>query len=117
MTRLERSDRIAQFVLVAAVVAGCVSPFALGAWNESSPPNPQASAPLFARFDSNHDGVISVAEASQIPGLAAVFDRADLDRDGRLSRAEFISAQQLMPSAGVSSDGIGLSVQLALGDL
>ncbi|HEX4325711.1 MAG TPA: hypothetical protein VH105_02780 [Burkholderiales bacterium] len=117
MTRLERSDRIAKFVLIAAVAAGCASPFALGAWNESDQSNPQASGRLFAGFDSNHDGVISVAEASLIPGLTAVFGHADLDQDGRLSRVEFIAAQGLIPSAGASNAGVGVPVQLALGKL
>jgi len=117
MTRLERSDRIAHFLLIAAVVAGCASPFALGAWNEPDQSNPQASARLFARFDSNHDGVIGAAEAAQIPGLAAVFARADVDHDGRLSRTEFMSAQRLMPAATVSGDGVAVPVQMALGDL
>lgn len=116
MTRLERSDRIAQFVLITAIAAGCASPFAFGAWNESDQPNPQVSARLFNRFDTNRDGVISAAEARQVPGLNAVFARADGDQDGRLSRAEFIAAQGLMPVGG-PDQGVAVPVQLALGDL
>ncbi|MDB5803370.1 MAG: hypothetical protein JWN73_692 [Betaproteobacteria bacterium] len=116
MTRLERSDRIARFVLITAVAAGCVSPFALGAWNAADQPNPQVSARLFNRFDTNRDGVISAAEARQVPGLNAVFTRADGDRDGRLSRTEFVAAQGLMPLAA-SDEGVAVPVQLALGEL
>lgn len=118
MTRLERSDRIAQFVLITAVIAGCVSPFALGAWNEESDqPKPQASARLFSRFDSNHDGAISAAEAAQVPSLIAVFARADVNQDGRLSRTEFISAWGLLPAVAVSNNGVTAPVQLALGEI
>jgi len=109
MTSLERSDRIAHFVLIAAIIAGCVSPFALGAWKESDQPNPRISARMFTRFDINRDGVIDAAEARQVPGLDAVFSRADADRDGKLSRSEFFSAQTLMQDSALADPGNGIA--------
>jgi len=43
----------------------------------------------FAELDADHDGYIGRDDASGWARLAQAFDRFDVDRDGRLSRAEF----------------------------
>lgn len=56
-----------------------------------------AAAPALARepgvefdlLDLDHDGYLSLAEAAGIADLVTRFDRADENRDGRLSPVEF----------------------------
>ena len=107
MSRLEQTDRIARVTLIAAVAMACVSPFALGALKDADQIDEHVSARLFKHLDGNHDGALDWSEAHQVPGVAVVFNRADTDRDGRLSRSEFLQAQSMgqrlivMPASGV----------------
>lgn len=48
-----------------------------------------AAAPTFAALDANHDGKISVHEASANDEVFVVFKKLDADRDGDLTAAEF----------------------------
>jgi Ca2+-binding EF-hand superfamily protein len=48
-----------------------------------------AALPAFNDVDANGDGKITMNEASSIEGLMAAFDKADVDRDGLLSKAEY----------------------------
>ena len=48
-----------------------------------------AALPAFNDVDANGDGKITMKEASSIEGLMAAFDKADVDRDGLLSEAEY----------------------------
>jgi EF hand len=50
----------------------------------------------FDQVDANKDGNIDKKEAISVPGLLAVFEKADADRDGRLNRAEFRMAEAQM---------------------
>jgi hypothetical protein len=47
------------------------------------------SAPTFASLDSNHDGKISLNEASAHDELFVAFKKLDTNRDGELTPAEF----------------------------
>ena len=51
----------------------------------------QANDELFAKLDTNTDGVISKVEAQTHAQLSKVFDSLDLDKDGVLSSDEFIT--------------------------
>ena len=67
------------------------------AWSNAAPVAPAPAAgntvdDFFARYDTNHDGVVSLQEAQQDPDLAAAFTRADGNNDGVLTRDEFQSA-------------------------
>lgn len=48
-----------------------------------------AALPTFDEVDTNGDGKITMQEASTHEGLMASFDKADEDRDGQLSKAEY----------------------------
>jgi hypothetical protein len=45
--------------------------------------------PDFQTIDINADGVINLEEAKSVEGLEAAFIRADIDKDGQLSEAEY----------------------------
>lgn len=59
----------------------------------------------FARYDTNHDGIITTREAQVDPELAAVFNRADANTDGVLTRAEFQDAAVFAVQARHSAAG------------
>jgi EF hand len=101
-----RAARMAHgaFALAAALLA-------LGAAHAQNQPAPDAAAPAppaaqtpapryaaseleraFGFMDHDHNGQVSREEAAGFRGVAKNFDRADTDRDGQLSRAEFDAA-------------------------
>lgn len=48
----------------------------------------------FDAADTNKDGLLSTAEASAIPGLAANFAAVDTNQDGLVSKDELVKAIQ-----------------------
>jgi hypothetical protein len=54
--------------------------------------DPEQAAEMFARFDANGDGFVVPDEAPE--GIVNVIQRADRNRDGKLSAAEFRAASQ-----------------------
>ena len=66
------------------------------AWRSVAPAAPAAAAnsidDYFARYDANHDGVITWNEAQADADLVSAFNRADANTDGVLTRAEFQDA-------------------------
>lgn len=61
-------------------------------------PAPEPSGPragdLFAQADRDGDGRISREEAQAVPGLPALFEQLDTDRDGTLGPDEFARGVQ-----------------------
>jgi hypothetical protein len=49
----------------------------------------------FAALDLNSDGRVSLAEAAGFPNVVMRFDKADRNRDGRLTMAEFNRLKKL----------------------
>ncbi len=49
----------------------------------------RAKEAVFASLDANRDGYVSRREARRHAAVARGFDRADADRDGKLSPLEF----------------------------
>jgi hypothetical protein len=50
---------------------------------------PDGPHPDFARLDVNNDGFLDTTEASAYPPLANDFKHADLNHDGKISKAEY----------------------------
>ena len=65
-------------------------------WRSVAPAAPSTAAnsvdDYLARYDANHDGVITWNEAQVDADLAHAFNRADANSDGILTRAEFQDA-------------------------
>ena len=76
---------------------------------ESSPVTPADQATnvdaYFARYDANHDGVVSWQEAQVDPELVNVFARADADGNGMLTPAEFRTAAVLAANGRAARRG------------
>lgn len=65
---------------------------AVAAFAADAPPPGPARAPM----DANNDGFVSREEATSFPRLAAQFDAADTDKDGRLDAAEMQAHREAM---------------------
>ena len=59
----------------------------------------------FARYDANHDGVITWNEAQVDADLVHAFNRADANSDGVLTRAEFQDAATIAATERNSAAG------------
>jgi Ca2+-binding EF-hand superfamily protein len=57
----------------------------------------------FRALDLNRDGYVSAAEAAGFGEIVTRFDRADRNRDGRLSRTEFTRLKTLKVAKGKGS--------------
>jgi hypothetical protein len=66
-------------------------------------PDPAQASEMFARFDANGDGFVVADEAPE--GFANVIQRADRNRDGKLSAAEFKAASQRAARRGGQQRG------------
>ena len=68
-------------------------------WRSVAPAAPVAAGnsidDYFARYDANHDGVITWNEAQVDPDLVRAFNLADANSDGVLTRAEFQEAAMI----------------------
>ena len=62
---------------------------ALGACLACTAQADSATDAYFRALDLNGDGYVSLAEAAGDPVVVNRFDRADKNRDGKLSRAEY----------------------------
>lgn len=73
--------------------------FALAAQAQTSSPNAPAAQPAqkeaapaqaaFQRADANKDGRLSKEEAARMPAISTKFGELDTDKDGNLSLSEF----------------------------
>lgn len=78
-------------VAIVTVAALHMNP-ATAQMNAPAKPAPEMSAKVqeaFARADKNADNKLNKEEAAAMPAIAEVFDKADVDKDGFLSKAEF----------------------------
>jgi hypothetical protein len=56
----------------------------------------QAAFPTFEQLDRNRDGFVAGIEAAALPGLAAILERADANRDARLDKVEYARALAIL---------------------
>ena len=63
------------------------------------PPILAAETASFDALDKDHDGKVSVSEASGHDALFVAFKSLDKDRDGMLTREEFAAFQKEKPTA------------------
>src|SRR5262249_5505362 len=92
--------------LMKRIAALCIAFAAGGAWGQL----PSATEKYFEELDLNGDGYVSLAEAAGNEEVVKRFDKADRNRDGKLSRKEFanlknvkvrVAAKKKPPSAAV----------------
>jgi EF hand len=70
---------------------------AAGSTGEEAPPADSKPA-SWSSLDLNGDGQLSLAEAAGYAEIVTRFERADRDRDGKLTRAEFQRLAKLPPA-------------------
>jgi len=54
----------------------------------------------FEQLDANENGVLSIAEAGNLPDMSAQWSTLDTNGDGQLSAAEYAGYQAPAPAAG-----------------
>jgi hypothetical protein len=77
--------------LAAAAVALAVLLLPSVAAAQKAPPQDTSPQALFARIDTNSDGKVSRDEAARMPGVATRWEELDKNKDGWLSREEFVA--------------------------
>src|SRR2546423_13216071 len=70
--------------------AGAAASASTGASSRAAPS--AIRYPSFEDCDRNGDGMVDKSEAGSVPGLSANFERADLNKDGKLDPEEFEKA-------------------------
>lgn len=62
------------------------------AGNTAASPDNTKAMEAFTRADKNKDGKLSKEEAESLPAIAQRFESIDADKDGFISKAEFMDA-------------------------
>jgi len=91
MSRKPRRDAPSIREAARQVIRVTLASFAVAASSAqaASPPQRLTAESVFTRADVNHDGKLSRAEAARFPVFAEKFDQLDADHDGSLDLAEF----------------------------
>jgi Ca2+-binding EF-hand superfamily protein len=87
---MSRIHRISRWLAAAAVaLAALLLPSVAAA--QKAPQQDTSPQALFARIDTNSDGKVSKDEAARMPGVATRWEELDKNKDGALSREEFVA--------------------------
>jgi hypothetical protein len=89
---MSRTHRIPHWLAAAAVaLAALLLPSVAAAAQKAPPQQDTSPQALFARIDTNSDGKVSKDEAARMPGVATRWEELDKNKDGALSREEFVA--------------------------
>ncbi|WP_124951729.1 BON domain-containing protein [Sulfuriferula thiophila] len=66
---------------------------AVGMARAATSPSPTPEVTVFERYDTNHDGQVSIKEALALGMLTKAFEVADINHDGNLNSDEFGKAE------------------------
>ncbi|MCW5661222.1 MAG: EF-hand domain-containing protein [Burkholderiaceae bacterium] len=78
-------------IALAALLMPSVAAAQKAAPQDKAPPQDKSPHALFARIDTNSDGKVSKREITRMPGIATRWQELDKDKDGSLSREEFVA--------------------------
>lgn len=84
-------------VLFACLTLGGTSAVMAQATSESIPMTAITPSEIFQRADTDRNGMISRDEAQHLPAVAEQFDEWDANSDGQLSLQEFLLHANLKP--------------------
>ena len=63
----------------------------------------ESAAIPFDELDTNKNGVLSIAEAGQLPAISDQWSTLDMNGDGQLSPGEYAGYETPAPAAGTES--------------
>jgi len=84
---------------------------ASAAGGSTAQPAEQGHKSSLRSLDLNGDGKLSLAEAAGYGEIVTRFNRADLNKDGRLTQAEFERLAKLPPPKPINPDAVKRSVR------
>jgi len=74
---------------------GATKPESTKPQTQTTRPAMETDTPTMAQLDKNKDGAVDKLEARVSPKLAAIFDKADTNKDGKLDAAELSAASSM----------------------
>jgi Ca2+-binding EF-hand superfamily protein len=87
---MSRIYRIPHWLAATAVaLAALLLPSVAAA--QKAPPQDTSPQALFVRIDTDSDGKVSRDEAARMPSVATRWEELDKNKDGALSREEFVA--------------------------
>ena len=88
---MSRLHRIPHWLAAAAVALAAQLVPSVAAAQKAPPQQDASPQALFARIDTDSDGKVSKDEAARMPGVATRWEELDKNKDGALSREEFVA--------------------------
>jgi len=90
---------------------GIAPAHASAAGGNTAQPAEEGHKPSMRSLDLNGDGKLSLAEAAGYGEIVTRFNRADRNKDGRLTQAEFERLAKLPPPKPINPDAVKRSVR------
>jgi len=80
---------------IALMLAAGLAALPAAAADNAKTDSPKSDNPKFDQLDKNRDGVLTQDEVRHIRDYARAFIEADANKDGKLDRAEFVTAEAI----------------------